>query len=246
MPKLSIGIPVFNGQEFLPELLDSLLGQTFKDFEILICDNTSSDRTPQICREYERHDSRIHYIRNARNLGAIANFNRVFELSTAPLFKWAAHDDLCAATFLARCVDALDADPSAALAYSRVAVIDENGRLVLDDGHGKPAGCSGRDLPLLHDHATPRSLDSPHPHWRYHSVLVAGVPQFRPDLLESMRRFTWLVDEFYDRQVKLIVSAEAPVELLYSEVPGRTDTERTRSRLIEMQTAQYLSLPHLA
>jgi cell division protein ZapE len=61
-----------------------------------------------------------------------------------------------------------------------------------------------------------------------------------------MRRFTWLVDEFYDRQVKLIVSAEAPVDLLYSEVPGRTDTERTRSRLIEMQTAQYLSLPHLA
>ena len=81
---------------------------------------------------------------------------------------------------------------------------------------------------------------------RYHTVLVAGVPQFRPDQLESMRRFTWLVDEFYDRQVKLLVSAEAPVELLYSEVPGRTDTERTRSRLIEMQTAQYLSLPHLA
>jgi len=81
---------------------------------------------------------------------------------------------------------------------------------------------------------------------RYHTVLVAGLPQFRPNQLESMRRFTWLVDEFYDRQVKLIVSAEAAVESLYNEVPGRTDTERTRSRLIEMQTAQYLSLPHLA
>ena len=60
MPKLSIGIPVFNGQEFLPELLDRFLAQTFRDFEILICDNASSDRTPQICYEYERRDSRIH------------------------------------------------------------------------------------------------------------------------------------------------------------------------------------------
>ena len=81
---------------------------------------------------------------------------------------------------------------------------------------------------------------------RYHTVLVSGVPRFRPDQAESLRRFTWLVDEFYDRQVKLIVSAEGPAESLYHGVPGRTDTERTRSRLIEMQTTQYLSLPHLA
>jgi cell division protein ZapE len=81
---------------------------------------------------------------------------------------------------------------------------------------------------------------------RYHTVLVAGVPQFRTDQVESLRRFTWLVDEFYDRQVKLILSAEAPVERLYDQVPGRADTERTRSRLIEMQAIKYLSLPHLA
>jgi cell division protein ZapE len=81
---------------------------------------------------------------------------------------------------------------------------------------------------------------------RYHTVLVAGVPEFLPDQGESLRRFTWLVDEFYDRQVKLILSAAAPAERLYERVPERTDTERTRSRLIEMQTAQYLSLPHLA
>lgn len=81
---------------------------------------------------------------------------------------------------------------------------------------------------------------------RYHTVLVAGVPQFRPDQVESLRRFTWLIDELYDRQVKLIVSAEAAVERLFDRVPGRTDTERTRSRLIEMQTTKYLGLPHLA
>jgi len=81
---------------------------------------------------------------------------------------------------------------------------------------------------------------------RYHTVLVSGIPRFRPDQSESLQRFTWLVDEFYDRQVKLILSAEEPVEGLYDGVPGRADTERTRSRLIEMQTTHYLSLPHLA
>ena len=81
---------------------------------------------------------------------------------------------------------------------------------------------------------------------RYHTVLVSRVPRFRPDQSESLRRFTWLVDEFYDRQVKLIVSAEETVERLYDGVSERSDTERTRSRLIEMQTTRYLSLPHLA
>jgi cell division protein ZapE len=81
---------------------------------------------------------------------------------------------------------------------------------------------------------------------RYHTVLVSGVPRFRPDQMESLRRFTWLVDEFYDRHVKLIVSAEDSAERLYDAVSGDASIERTRSRLTEMQTARYLSLPHLA
>src|SRR5580704_15880378 len=125
MPKLSIGIPVFNGQQFLPELLDSLLAQTFGDFEILICDNASTDRTAQICSEYEQRDSRVHSVRNQRNLGAIANFNRVFELSTAPLFKWAAHDDLYHKTYLDVCVRLLEDNPDIILAHTGTAFIDE-------------------------------------------------------------------------------------------------------------------------
>jgi glycosyltransferase involved in cell wall biosynthesis len=127
MPKLSIGIPVYNGKQFLPELLDSLLAQTFRDFEILICDNASTDLTEQICREYERSDSRVHYIRNQKNLGAIANFNRVFELSTAPLFKWAAHDDLYHEAYLGECIGLLERNPDVVLAHTGTAFIDENG-----------------------------------------------------------------------------------------------------------------------
>ena len=130
MPKLSIGIPVFNGQEFLPELLDSLIAQTFGDFEILICDNASSDRTSQICCEYERRDSRIHHLRNSRNLGAVANFNRVFELSTAPLFKWAAHDDLYHEAYLGTCVRLLEESSDVVLAHTGTAFIDEKSELL--------------------------------------------------------------------------------------------------------------------
>ena len=130
MPRLSIGIPVFNGQEFLPALLDSLLTQTYGDFEILICDNASNDCTRDICRQYERDDTRVRYICNERNLGAVANFNRVFELSTAPLFKWSAHDDLYHRDYLETCVGLLDDDPSVVLAHSGTAFIDERSELL--------------------------------------------------------------------------------------------------------------------
>jgi glycosyltransferase involved in cell wall biosynthesis len=128
MPKLSIGLPVYNGEEFLPEALDCFLAQTFKDFEIIICDNASTDRTSQICREYSERDPRVRYIRNEKNLGLIANFNRVFELSTTPLFKWAAHDDLYRETYLESCVRLLDEDPSTVLAHSGTAFISDNGQ----------------------------------------------------------------------------------------------------------------------
>ncbi len=130
MPKLSIGIPVFNGQEFLPNLLDSLLAQTFTEFEIVICDNASTDRTPQICWEYEKRDSRVQYVRNLRNLGAVANFNRVFELSTAPLFKWAAHDDLHHEAYLDTCVRLLEENPDVVLAHAGTAFIDDRGEIL--------------------------------------------------------------------------------------------------------------------
>ena len=80
---------------------------------------------------------------------------------------------------------------------------------------------------------------------RYHTVLLSGVPQFRPQQSDAMRRFTWLIDEFYDRQVKLMLSARSCGRALVRVVGAPADTQRTRSRLIEMQSTQYLRLPHL-
>jgi glycosyltransferase involved in cell wall biosynthesis len=125
-PRLSIGLPVYNAEEFLPQALDCLLAQTFENFEIIISDNASTDRTAQICREYASRDIRIRYLRNNRNLGAIANFNRTFALSTAPLFKWAAHDDLHRDIYLESCVRLLDEDPAVVLAHSGTVFIGED------------------------------------------------------------------------------------------------------------------------
>jgi glycosyltransferase involved in cell wall biosynthesis len=129
-PKVSIGLPVYNGERYLARALESLLSQTFADFEIIVSDNASTDRTPEIIQEFARQDPRIRWRRNEVNVGASRNFNQTFEAARGVYFKWAAHDDMCAPTFLQACVDALDQDPSAVLSYTRTRVVDEQGRLI--------------------------------------------------------------------------------------------------------------------
>lgn len=129
-PRVSIGLPVFNGQNYVAEAIDSLLTQSFEDFELIISDNASTDSTEAICAEYVRRDQRVRYVRNAENIGAAPNYNRVFGLAHGRYFKWAAHDDVCRPDFLRRCVEALDADPSAVLAYPLTATIDHRGELI--------------------------------------------------------------------------------------------------------------------
>jgi glycosyltransferase involved in cell wall biosynthesis len=133
MTLVSVGIPVYNGQRYLAETLDSLLAQTLTEFEIVISDNASTDRTPEICRSYQSKDSRIRYSRNDRNIGGAPNFNRVVELSRAPLFHGGAYDDLYEPSFLERCVDALERDPGVVLSHARTKLIGDEGELLLFD-----------------------------------------------------------------------------------------------------------------
>lgn len=129
-PRVSIGLPVYNGERFLPEALDSLLDQTFEDFELIISDNASTDRTEQICRAYATRDERVRYYRKETNIGAGGNFNSVFELSSGEYFKWAACDDVCEPSFIERCVEALDRDLDVVVAYTKVKIVDENTHVV--------------------------------------------------------------------------------------------------------------------
>jgi glycosyltransferase involved in cell wall biosynthesis len=135
MPSLSIGMPVFNAEKYLEEALDSILGQTYRDFELIISDNASTDHTQQICHAYASMDSRIRYYRNEKNLGAPRNFNRVFKLSRGKYFKWAAYDDVLAPEYLKKCIDVLDKGSSIILCHSRTDRIDERGVLVGNYDH---------------------------------------------------------------------------------------------------------------
>lgn len=132
MPSISLGLPVYNGEPFLIETLNSILNQTFEDFELIISDNASTDGTQEICQSYMAKDLRIRYFRQDKNIGAAGNFNRVFELASARYFKWAAHDDLLAPDYLHRCVDVLDSEPSVVLCYPQARVIGEDGAVVED------------------------------------------------------------------------------------------------------------------
>lgn len=124
---MSVCVPVYNGEVYLRAALDSILAQTFRDCEVVISDNASTDATPEICKQYAARDPRIRYSRNETNIGANPNFNRLVRLARAPYFKLANADDLCHPDLVAQCVSVLDEHPDVVLCYGRTRLIDAEG-----------------------------------------------------------------------------------------------------------------------
>lgn len=151
-PRVSIGMPVFNGERHIEQALNSIVTQTFDDFELIISDNASTDRTADICRNYAARDRRIRYRRNETNIGYGRNQNLVAELSSGEYFMWAHHDDVRAPDCLERCIQQLDADPAVVLCYTKTRDIDEH----------------GRELPRTDP---PLRVDSPIPHQRFQDLI---------------------------------------------------------------------------
>lgn len=131
-PRVSIGLPVYNGEKYLEEAIDSIIAQTFSNFELIIADNASTDRTDEICRAYAARDQRIHYYKQDRNLGAAPNYNFVFEHASGEYFKWAAHDDMLALEYLYKCVKVLDQNPDVVLCFTKAKLIDEYSKYLKD------------------------------------------------------------------------------------------------------------------
>lgn len=124
-----IGVPAYNAETHLAAALESLLHQTYRNFQVIIADNASTDRTPDICAEFEKRDSRVRVIRQTENLGGPRNFNYVGRLARGKFFKWAATNDICEPRMLENCVNALEENPDCVLAYPETYLIAESGEI---------------------------------------------------------------------------------------------------------------------
>lgn len=142
-PRVTIGVPVYNGARFLSSCLESLVSQTYTDLEIIICDNASTDGTGEMAQAWAARDSRVSYYRARENRGAARNFNWTLELARGEFFKWCASDDACAPDCIEKCVRTLAADESLVVCSTHVRDIDEDGRLVRVKASG-PVAAAGR------------------------------------------------------------------------------------------------------
>lgn len=126
VPRVSVGMPVYNCEEFVGEAIQSILDQTVADLELVISDNASTDDTFDISAQFASDDPRVRLIRNPTNMGAAANYNRVFREARAPLFKWASGNDVCHRLLIESALKVLDARPDAVLAYPKTIIFTED------------------------------------------------------------------------------------------------------------------------
>jgi glycosyltransferase involved in cell wall biosynthesis len=127
-PLVSLGLPVYNGARYLREALQALLSQDYQNIELIISDNASTDNSGEICLEVAARDGRVRYCRNETNIGAIKNFNSVFNLSRGKYFMWVAHDDWWHPTIVRKCVDVLEKNPEAVICSTAYGMLDVEGR----------------------------------------------------------------------------------------------------------------------
>jgi glycosyltransferase involved in cell wall biosynthesis len=124
-PKVSIGLPIYNGEKFIKKRIENLLEQTFSDFELIISDNASTDSTFRICKEFEGKDLRIRCIKQEKNMGGVWNFNFVLKESKGEYFTWAAVDDLLKPTFLEKNIQILESKKNIVCSVSKIKMFGE-------------------------------------------------------------------------------------------------------------------------
>lgn len=129
-PIISVGMPVFNGEQYIAQAIKTVLDQTMGNFELIISDNASTDQTESICRKFAAQDDRIRYIRNSCNIGAARNYNQLFQQSVGKYFRWLNADDLCSPMTHEKCLAVMEAHPDAAMCYGKTDIINADGGLL--------------------------------------------------------------------------------------------------------------------
>lgn len=239
-PLVSLGLPVFNGENYVSEAIESVLEQTYRNFELIIIDNASEDRTLEICQEFVARDKRIHLVQNPRNRGAIYSFNKTFTLSKGKYFKWVAHDDVIRPEFLEKCVARLEAKPSASMCFTKLRIMDSAGNIRTD-----------------FDDFMERA-DSPLPHERFKAVIrqdywcydIFGL--IRSDVLKETDLFETYVGSDRMLRAELVLRGEfleVPEYLFLSrDHPERSvramPSHHQRVKWFSPDTKSRFTLPH--
>ena len=131
LPKVSVIIPNYNHARYLPQRIESVLNQTFTDFEVLILDDCSPDNSQEVINAYATRDTRISVHLNEKNSGStFAQWNKGVDLAKGEYIWIAESDDYCEPTLLERLVPLLDANPNVGIAFAQSAIVDENGKLI--------------------------------------------------------------------------------------------------------------------
>lgn len=143
-------MPVYNAERWLAAGIETLQQQTFADFELIISDNASTDGSLQLAQRFAAADSRIRILRQSRNVGANGNYSAVLAAARAEFFKWASVNDLCAPSFIERCLEELQRHPDAVLAYPRTILFENSPADGIEYQH---------DFALLADDRVQRFLD---------------------------------------------------------------------------------------
>jgi glycosyltransferase involved in cell wall biosynthesis len=233
-PRLSIGLPVYNGASLISESIEALLGQTYDDFELVISDNASTDDTADICRDYAKQDSRIRYIRQPHNIGLNPNHNFVVRQARGELFKMASHDDLYARDLLKRSIEALDANPQTVLAHCREARIDKSGHVTEVLKYSVAA-------------------DAPQAPERFRSMLFDGWDDYTYGVMRMkalLKTGLHRSHHFADRTINTELCLQGPFYLvpdwLYfrREDPDRTHNYTVRSRCVYLDPQRASRLRH--
>lgn len=187
VPILTIGLPAYNAAATIGPSIESLLAQTFGEFELLVSDNASTDGTREVVEAYVRADPRVRYLRQSENIGANGNYSHLVRVARGEFFKWAASSDLCAPTFVEKCVTALATRPDAVLAVPRTCTFV-----------GDPSTAKRYDHDIEIIDATPsarlRALNSS---LRLNNVLNGVVR------LDALRR-TRLIEPYYGADIVLV------------------------------------------
>lgn len=131
-PPVSVAIPTYNCERYIAQSIESLLAQSYGDFELVISDNASTDGTEAICRRFAAADKRVRYVRRSENIGGPGNFRHVFSLCSGRYHKWSTADDYWHPEFLKEAVAVLDARPDVVLCYPKTRLIDADGARIED------------------------------------------------------------------------------------------------------------------